>query len=146
MLQTELNLVDIIKKGQSGIYDETAAFIRNFTGEVRTVIEGKNPLNGQILIDKIDKILQIVNPALDKEIAWFKEAKIAIKLWVNDIVIANRILGIKNDNTYDVTVFEKAIMQHFFLSEKPKADAEIKTDFKTMVEMVELGARRFRNS
>lgn len=59
------------------------------------------------------------------------------------MVMTNRLLGIKDDNTYDTTIFEKAIIRKLFLTKKPKPDAIIQTDFKTMVELVELGARQF---
>jgi hypothetical protein len=143
MIKTEQNIVDIIKKGQSGFYDKNASIIRNFTGKLSTVMELRNPLDGSILISDIDRLLQIMNPALETEIAWFKEAQGALKMWVNDLIASNRLLGIKNDNTYDTTAFEKAIMQHFFIFKKPNPNAIIETDFKTMVELVEIGARRF---
>lgn len=143
MLKTEQNLIVIIEKGQSGIYDQNAWLIRHFAGDIRNVIKLKNPLNGELLITQIGKFLQIINPAFNKEIEWFKEAESGIKCWVKDIVISNRILGIKNDNSYDITVFEKAIMMKFFLSKKPNPDAIIETTFATMVELVELGVRQF---
>lgn len=143
MIKTEENLITIIEKGQSGIYDKNAWLIRQFAGSIRTVIKLKNPLDGELLLIDIDKYLQIINPEFSKEIQWFYEAQDAIKLWINDIVIRNRILGIKNDNSYDTTEFERAIMDFFCLAKKPKPNSKIETDFKTMVEMVEMGARRF---
>jgi len=59
------------------------------------------------------------------------------------LVISNRILGIKNDNVYDVSVFKKAIKLKYFLSEMPKDTDIFKVTFKEMVELVELGARQF---
>ena len=143
MIHTEKKLIDIIKRGQSGVYDKTAGLIRSFTGEIKKCIESKNPLNAELLIYQLDYFLEIVNPSLEKEIDWFNEAKDGLKLWSNDIVATNRLLGIKNDNTWDTSVFEKAIMMKFMLSKKPKPEARIETDFKTMVELVELGARQF---
>ena len=88
-------------------------------------------------------MLQIINPDLQEAIKWFNDVKDALKNWHNDIIISNRILGIYDDNFYDTTVFEKAIMQHFFLSKKPKGEQTITITFNRMVELVELGARRF---
>lgn len=144
MIKTEQDLIAIINKGQSGLYDKNAGLIRSFSGDIRTVIKLKNPLNGDILVNKIDNFLQIINPDLHKEILWFKEAQDALKLWVNDVVISNRILGIKNDNVFDTSAFERAIMNKFFLTKKPKENAVIETDFSTMVELVEMGARQFQ--
>lgn len=143
MIKTEQDLIDIIAKGQSGIYDKNASLVRSFSGNIRSVIELKNPLSGGILVYQIDKYLQIINPAFRGEIDWFNEAKRGLKLWINDIVISNRILGIKDDNTYDTTVFKKAIKYKYLLAEIPKDDAVMKITFKEMVELVELGARQF---
>lgn len=143
MIKTEQALVEIIKNAQSGIYDKNAWLIRHFSGEITKVIELKNPLLGELLVLDIGRFLQIINPTLEEEIQWFQDAKKGIQFWVNDIVIANRLLGIKNDNVYDTTIFEKAVMQKFYLSKKPKHNAIIETNFQTMVELVELGARRF---
>lgn len=132
-----------INLGQSGEYDKNATLIRNFAGDIRTCIELQNPLIAGILISKIDKFLQIINPEFKKEADWFNEAMKLLKLWSNDIVMSNRLLGIKNDNVYDTTVFEKVIVQHFFLKEKPKPDEIVRAKFSTLVELVELGVRRF---
>lgn len=103
----------------------------------------KNPLDGSLLVIEIDKLLQIFNPVFEFEIDWFKEAQQALKMWVNDKSTTNRMLGLKNDNVYDTTAFEKAVMEKFLLFKKPKPNAIVETDFSTMVELVELGARRF---
>ena len=140
MTAAEQKVRDVIKDGQSGKYKN---FIRSFTGRVRTVLELKNPLTGSILIDDIGRIIEIVNPELDGELRWLNDMQAALKLWVNDMIISNRLLGLKNDNEFDISVFEGVVREKFFLSNKPKPDTIVETDFKTLVEMVELGARRF---
>lgn len=146
MTKIEHDLIDIANDGQS---DEKKykgeAFTRAFAGRVKNVAELRNPLCLGLLVYEIDKILEIINPVLIAEIEWLNKLKSAIKLFHNEIIIANRLLGIKNDNEYDVRVFEKVVMEKFMfqLKEKPKPDTIIQTDFKTMVEMVELGVRRF---
>ncbi len=137
--------MDLIQRGQSGIYDKNATLIRYFSGNIRNVIELKNPLSAGTLMREIDKFLQIINPSLQQEIEWFKEAKKLLQLWVNDIVMSNRLLGIKNDNVYNTEAFEKAIMQKFMFYKKPQPNDIIKIEFKEMVELVELGARRFQH-
>ncbi len=144
MIQTEKDLLYIIEKGQSGIYDINASLIRKVAGDIRKIIELKNPLDGEILIHEINKYIQIINPVFLHEKQWFKEAQKALNMWIKDIVVSNRLLGIQNDNTYDTTLFEKAIMEKFWLSKKPKPDTIIEISFQTMVELVELGARRFK--
>jgi hypothetical protein len=44
-----------------------------------------------------------------------------------------------------MTVFENVVKEKFYfqLKDKPKPGTIVETDFKTMVELVELGARRF---
>jgi hypothetical protein len=140
MTAAEQKVYDIIKDGQSGKYKP---FIRHYTGRVRQVIELKNPLDGSSLVYDIDRILEIINPELVIESKWFNELQSALKLWVNEKIITNRLLGIKNDNEYDVSVFERAVKEKFLLSEKPKLGTIVQTDFKTMFELVEMGARRF---
>lgn len=107
------------------------------------MIKLKNPLDGHIIVSDIDRILEIINPELTQEINWLHGLQSAIKLWCNEKVITNRLLGITNDNEYDMSVFEDAVREKFFLSGKPKPDVIVETDFRTMVELVELGARRF---
>lgn len=142
MTQAEQKVFDIIKDGQSGKYKP---FVRSFTGRVTTVLKLKNPLIGSILVDDIERLKDIVNPALQDELNWLNNLQSALKLWVNDMIISNRLLGLKNDNEFDMTVFEDAVKEKFFfqLKEKPKPGTIIETDFKTMVELVEMGARRF---
>ncbi len=143
MIKTEESLLEIIQKGQSGIYDKNASLIRYFAGSIRTVVELGNPLAAASLVYEIDKFLEIMNPLFVDETEWFVEAKKALKLWHNDVLISNRTLGIKNDNQYDTRVFERVVREKFLLKENPKPDAIIETNFETMVELVELGARRF---
>lgn len=140
MTAAEQRVRDIIKDGQSGKYKN---FIRSFTGRITTVIKLKNPLTGSILVDDIGRIIEIINPELQGELSWLKDLQAALKLWVNDMIISNRLLGLKNDNEFDMSVFEEAIREKFFLSNKPKPGAIVETDFKTLVELVEMGARRF---
>lgn len=140
MTETEKNLDKIKKDGQSGKYK---AFIRHYTGRIAQVIDLKNPLDGSILVYDIDRVLEIIDPNLTIEADWFRMLQKALKLWVNEKIITNRLLGIKNDNEYDVRAFEKVVLEKFFLSEKPKQGTIIETDFSTLVEMVEMGARRF---
>lgn len=136
----EQKLTDIIKDGQSGKY---RPFARHYTGRITQVMELKNPLDGSCLVDDIERVLEVLNPEFKLEIEWFKGLQSALKLWCNEKIIANRLLGLKNDNEYDTRIFEKVVMQHFFLSEKPKHTTVIETNFATLVEMVETGARRF---
>lgn len=138
----EQKVHDIIKDGQSGKYKP---FIRSFTGRVTTIVKLKNPLTASILIDNIDRLIEIVNPALQDELCWFNNLQSARKLWVNDMIISNRLLGLKNDNEFDMSVFEDVVKERFFfqLREKPKPGTIVETDFQTMVELVEMGARRF---
>jgi hypothetical protein len=139
MTEAERNLDKIIKDGQSGKYK---SFVRHYAGRVRRVIEMKNPLDGSILVDDIVRVIEIFNPDLGPEVDWLKGLQMALKLWVNEKVIANRLLGLKNDNEYDMRVFEKVVRERFLLSENPKPGI-IETNFQTLVEMVEMGARRF---
>lgn len=146
MTKTEQSLIDLADEGQT---DEKVfkgeAFTRAFAGRVKNKAELRNPLGLHSLVYEIDKILEIINPAFIPEIEWLNKLKSAIKLFHNEIIISNRVLGIKNDNEYDARVFEKVVMERFMLQlkEKPNPDTIIKTDFKTMVEMVELGVRQF---
>jgi hypothetical protein len=142
MTAAERKVDDIIKDGQSGKYKP---FIRSFTGRVRTVLKLKNPLTGSILVDYIDSLIDIINPAFQDEMRWLKDLQNALKLWVNDMILSNRLLGLKNDNEFDMTVFENVVKEKFYfqLKDKPKPGTIVETDFKTMVELVELGARRF---
>lgn len=103
----------------------------------------KNPLDGGSIVYDIDSILEIINPELTGEIEWLNKLQNAVKLWCNEKIIANRLLGLKNDNEYDMTVFENVVKEKFFLSRKPKPGVIVETDFQTMVELVEMGARRF---
>lgn len=143
MTKEDKNLMDIVAGGQSGKYN---SFVRYYAGKVRRVVQMKNPLDGSILVSDIDRVFEIINPALKNEVEWFKGLQSAVKLWCNEKVIANRILGLKNDNEYDMRVFEKVVLEKFFMQLKgkaPKHDTIVETDFKTMVELVEMGARRF---
>lgn len=140
--KTEQELADLIKEGQSGKYKH---FVRAFTGRIRQMVQLKNPLDGGSMVCDIDTLFEIIDPKLEDEMEWFKRLQDAVKLWCNEKIIANRILGLKNDNECDMKVFEKVVMEKFYLSEKekPKPNTVIQTDFKTMVELVEMGARRF---
>ena len=147
MTKVEQDLIDIANDGQS---DEKKykgeVFTRSFAGRVKHIAELRNPLELHSLLYEIDKILEIINPALIAEIEWLNKLIPAIKLFHNEIIIANRLLGIKNDNEYDVRLFEKVVKQKFFMQlhgKKLTPDTLIQTDFKTMIEMVELGVRRF---
>jgi hypothetical protein len=146
MTKIEQELIDIANKGQTDkkVF-KGEGFTRSFAGRVKDVAELRNPLTIGLLVYEIDKILEIINPALIPEIDWLGKLKSAIKIFHNDIIISNRLLGIKNDNEYDMRVFEKVVMEKFMfqLKEKPTPNTLIQTDFKTMVEMVELGVRRF---
>jgi hypothetical protein len=144
MTNTYKDLVNIANEGQTDkkIF-KGEAFTRAFAGRVKKVAELKNPVDLHLLLYEIDKILVIINPELKPEIEWLHKLKPAIKLFHNEIIYANRILGIKNDNTYDVRVFEKAVKEKFLLHGRNIQDTIIETDFKTMVELVEIGARRF---
>lgn len=147
MTNVEKDLIDIANEGQTDkkVF-KGEAFTRAFAGRVKDVAELRNPLTIGLLVYEIDKILEIINPVLIAEIDWLNKLKSAIKLFHNDIVISNRLLGIKNDNEYDVRVFEKVVKEKFFTQlhgKKLNNDTLIETDFKTMVEMVELGVRRF---
>ena len=140
MTAGDKKVYDLIKEGQSGLYK---AFIRGFTGRVRQVIELKNPLPAALVILDIDKLLDIINPDLLIEIHWLQNLQNALKEWHNEKIIANRLLGLKNDNEFDSTIFEAAVREKFFLNKNPTPSTIIQTDFKTMVELVEMGARRF---
>ena len=136
----EQNLMSIIKRGQT---NQFKGFIRHLTGKAINIVKMKNPLDGHILVNEIDKILEIINPTLEGEIEWLKELQVGFKLWCNEKVIINRILGCKDDNQYDLRVFEKVIRERFLLSGNLNMAAKVQTDFGTLVELVELGARRF---
>lgn len=143
MTKAAKELTDIANEGQQ---ENSMSFSRAFAGKVKDVVELRNPLSLHSLIYEIDKVLEIINPILTVEIEWLKKLKNSIKLFHNEIVIANRLLGIKNDNEYDVRVFERVVKEKFFMElhgKKINQDTLIQTDFKTMVEMVELGVRRF---
>lgn len=147
MIKTEQNVIDIANEGQTDkkVF-KGEAFTRAFAGRVKDVAKLRNPLGLSSLVYEIDKILEIINPDLKPEIEWLNKLKPAIKLFHNEIIIANRLLGIKNDNEYDIRVFEKVVKEKFFMQLHGKtlrSDTIVKTDFKTMVEMVELGARWF---
>jgi hypothetical protein len=142
MTQAEKDVMAIVKDGQSGKYK---GFVRSYTGRITQMVRLKNPLDGHLIVTDIDRTLEIINPELRAEIEWLKELQAAVKLWCNEKVIANRLLGLKNDNEYDMTIFEEVVKEKFFLSTKPKPGIVVETDFKTMVELVEMGARRFGN-
>lgn len=142
MTQAEQQVMAIVKDGQSGKYK---GFVRSYTGRITTMVKLKNPLDGHLIVDDINRILEIINPELTGEIQWLKEMQLAVKLWCNEKVIANRLLGLKNDNEYDMTVFEEVVKEKFFISDKPKPGVIVQTDFRTMAELVEMGARRFGN-
>lgn len=139
MTQAEERIMLIIADGQDKDYKP---FIRSFTGRVTQVVELKNPLPASMLVDDIDRIFDIMNPELHREITWLKELQEALKAWVNEKVTTNRLLGITNDNEYDVTVFEKIVMERFELSTKPK-EMKFEVSFSTLVKLVEEGARQF---
>lgn len=138
MTIAEKNVLDIIADGQSKEYK---SFIRAFTGRVTQVVELKNPLPGSMLVDDIERILEIINPDLQREITWLKELKKSLEAWCNEKIIANRILGLTNDNEYDVTVFEKVVMDRFNMTKK--SDMRFEVEFKTLVALVEAGVRSF---
>lgn len=142
MTAIDQKIYDIIKDGQTGKYK---GFIRSFTGRVRQVIILKNPLPASILVYDIDRLLEIIDPKLIAEQEWFKSLQSLLKEWHNEKVIANRLLGLKNDNEFDLTVFEAAVREKFLLSKNPSPETIVETDFKTMVELVEMGARRFNH-
>lgn len=116
MTKIEKDLIDIANEGQT---DKKIfigeAFTRAFAGRVKDVAKLRNPIVLHGLVYEIDKILEIINPALTPEIEWLVILKSAIKLFHNEIIIANRLLGIKNDNEYDVRVFEKVVKEKFFV-------------------------------
>lgn len=140
MTKADKEVLAIVKDGQSGKYK---GFIRSYTGRITQMVYLKNPLDGGSIVYDIDSILEIINPELTGEIEWLNKLQNAVKLWCNEKIIANRLLGLKNDNEYDMTVFENVVKEKFFLSRKPKPGVIVETDFQTMVELVEMGARRF---
>jgi hypothetical protein len=147
MTKIEQNLIDIANEGQTDkkVF-KGEGFTRAFAGRIKDVAELRNPLGLHDLLFEIDKTLEIINPELKPEIEWLNKLIPAIKLFHNEILYANRILGIKDDNSYDVRVFEKVVIQKFFMELHGKTlnpNTVVETDFKTMVELVELGARRF---
>jgi len=144
MIEAEKKVIRLIELGQSGKYNPDG-LIRKFAGRVRDVIKLRNPLGISGLVYEIDNIVDIINPSLEDQIKWYKDIQSAIKLFTNEVLHANRLLGILNDNEYDTRLFENVIMEKFMfqLKEKPGPNTIIKTDFKTMVELVELGVRRF---
>lgn len=142
MTKADNAVMAIVKDGQSGKYK---GFIRSYTGRITQMVKLKNPLDGRLIILDIDRIQEIINPEFKAEIEWLNKLQIAVKLWCNEKVIANRLLGLKDDNEYDMSVFEDIVKEKFFLSGKPKPGVIVETDFKTMVELVEMGARRFGN-
>lgn len=133
-------LIDLINEGQSGKY---LHFVRAFTGRVQKMMKLKNPLSGSIMVSDLKSLFEILNPEMQAEIEWFRKLEKALKSWVNEKIIANRLLGLKDDNSYDTREFEKVVMEKFGIFQKPDHGTIIETDFKTLVEMVELGARRF---
>lgn len=140
MTKADKDVLSIVKDGQSEKYKP---FIRSYTGRITQMVNLKNPLDGHLIVSDIDRVIDIINPVLKAEIAWLYELQAVVKSWCNEKVIANRLLGLKNDNEYDMSVFEEVVREKFFLSGKPKPCAIVETDFKTMVELVEMGARRF---
>lgn len=147
LTKAEQGLIDIANDGQSDEKKYKAeAFTRFFAGRVKDVAKLRNPLGLGSLVFEVDKYIEMINPELTPEIEWLKKLQTAIKLFHNEIIIANRLLGIKNDNEYDIRVFEKLVREHFFMQlsdKKVTPNTPISTDFKTMVEMVELGVRHF---
>lgn len=147
MTKAQKNLIQIANEGQS---DDKIfigeAFTRAFAGKVKKVAELKNPLDLRSILHEIDKVLEIINPELKPEIEWLRKLKPALMLLHNEIIHTNRILGVTDDNSYDTGVFERIIKERFFVElwgKCIKPDTPIQTDFRTMVEMVELGVRRF---
>lgn len=142
MTQADKDIMAIVKDGQSGKYK---GYVRSYTGRITQMVKLKNPLDGHLIVIDIDRLLEIINPELKAEIEWLNNLSVAVKLWCNEKIIANRLLGLKDDNEYDMSVFEEVVREKFFLSGKPKPGVIVETDFKTMVELVEMGARRFGN-
>ncbi len=104
ILKLEQDIIDLIEeaqptKFQNGTWIENyKPFVRQFAGQVRQVLNSKNPLHFECLIIDIGKIQEIVNPELVEEVLWFSNVKDALIAWRNDRIKAHRILGIKNDN------------------------------------------------
>lgn len=147
MTKIEKALIDIANQGQTNkkIF-KGEGFTRSFAGRVKDVAKLRNPLTISLLVTEIDNILEIINPNLLAEIEWLCNLNDAAKLFHNDIIISNRLLGIKNDNEFDTRIFEKVVKERFIIEldgKEVKADTLIQTDFKTLVEMVEIGVRRF---
>lgn len=101
MLDTEKRLRDLIKIGQGYKYiegkyiDDYKTFVRHYTGTLNDIVKNKTlPLIGLGHIE-CEKILEIINPELQKEIEWFKSVSAVLKEWHNNIVIAMNDLGLK---------------------------------------------------
>lgn len=147
MTNIESLLIEVANEGQTNDKIFTGeGFTRSFAGRVKRIAKLRNPLSVGLLVYEIENILEIIDPKMMAERGWLNKLKSAIKDFHNEIVTANRILGIKNDNEYDKRIFEKVVKERFWIELKDKdidQNTLIETDFKTMVEMVELGVRRF---
>ena len=138
-------LIWLVKDGQSGKYSD---YIRAYSGRVRQLVELKHPLSGELMVMDIDKLVGILNPALTEEWEWFQSLRAAVREWTHEKVAANRLLGLTNDNQYDQRPFEKAVRQHLFsaglvLPDHIKGGVLVEVPFSMLVEMVEVGIRRF---
>ena len=104
LLVLEKNIIDLCEAGQvancvDGKWvDDYKPYVRGFAGRIKDEMKIKNPLDLVITVRYIDKVLEIINPELLKEIEWFKNIRKALVLYTNDRIKTNRILGIKNDN------------------------------------------------
>ena len=102
--RVERDVIVICDEGQKWTYanrkyvNEYVAFVRKFAGTVKQDLKTKNPLVMTCIVHDIENILGVLNPALKKEVVWFKKLSTAIKAWVNDRITVHRMLGIKNDN------------------------------------------------
>ena len=135
-------LNDFIEEAHNG---QHLTFTKKYASRVKKVVSIKAVLSASLMVDDIDTVLEVLNPALHNEISWFKGLQKSLKDWCNEKIYANRLLQVKNDNEFDIRPFEKAIMQEFRIkeNEKPKPEEYVKLPFKNLIDLVEMGARRF---
>jgi len=101
MLDTERRLRDLIKVGRGykrideKYIDDYKSFVRHYTGNLTEIVQEKRlPLIGLGHLE-CEKILEVINPELTKEVEWFKDVSAVLKEWHNNIVTAMNDLGLK---------------------------------------------------
>jgi hypothetical protein len=150
MTKVEQAVVDLCEASRERKSDNSPIYkgiVWNFSRRVEKELKFKNPLYTSIMISDIKEILEVIHPAFDLEIIWFNKLSDALKLWSNEQVIVNRLLGIKNDNYIDVKVMDELILECFKIPverwKKMNERTPVETDIGTIRNLVEMGIRRY---